>query len=151
AGHDDGHEAVLRSAAKELQLEDAVLFTGFLAGILKSGAFAAAEVFALPSRDENFGVSVIEAMAHGAAPLVTHGVGAHVHVDESGCGLTVEDDVVAIRQGLAQLLRSDPRSLGRRGIAYVEANLSWSGIARQLDELYRGAIETQAHRPMVAA
>ncbi|MCC5877631.1 MAG: glycosyltransferase, partial [Candidatus Sumerlaeia bacterium] len=39
-----------------------VFFTGFIAGRLKWGAMAAAKVFALPSKDENFGVGVAEAM-----------------------------------------------------------------------------------------
>lgn len=144
AGHDDGQEKVLRTAVSERRLDDSVLFTGFLTGTLKAGAYAAAEVFALPSRDENFGVSVIEAMAHGAAVVVTNGVGAHVHVDQSGCGVTTRDDVASITLGLQTLLRASSREIGRRGIAFVNQHLSWPAVAAQLDEMYHEACRRDA-------
>jgi glycosyltransferase involved in cell wall biosynthesis len=140
AGHDDGHAAAVRRRIDELQMGADVVFTGFLTGSLKTGAYAASEVFVLPSRDENFGLGAIEAMAHGTATIVTRGVGAHAHIDQSGGGLTVNDDLSSLADGLRAVLSQNPRNIGRRGAEYVREHLTWDSIARQLDQLYRDCL-----------
>ena len=50
----------------------AITFTGMLTGESKWGAFSAADVFVLPSHQENFGIAVVEAMACGTPVLVSN-------------------------------------------------------------------------------
>ena len=56
------------------QTRDNQSLTGMLEGDLKWGAFAAAEVFALPSHQENFGIAVAEALACGTPVLISNKV-----------------------------------------------------------------------------
>ncbi len=142
AGHDAGCLANVKEAIRRHRLQDRVAFTGFLQGNLKHGALAASDLFALPSTDENFGMAVVEAMAHGVPILVTRGVGSHVFVDDSGCGVTVSDDVAAIAQGVRSLLTQDRDMVGSRGRRYVEEHLSWTAVIRQLDDLYHSVCVT---------
>jgi glycosyltransferase involved in cell wall biosynthesis len=141
AGHDDGGLEAVRACVHKHGMGESVIFTGFLKGALKSAALAAAEVFVLPSRDENFGVAVIEAMAHATPVLVTPGVASHEFVGASGCGLTVDGTPEALGEGLKRLLAEDREELGRRGRRYVERHLTWAAVVAQLDEVYQLAIE----------
>lgn len=137
AGNDAGHVAALRRAVRRHRLEESVVFAGFLQGELKHGAFAVADVFALPSIDENYGMAVVEAMAHGVPVLVTRGVATHVYVDQSESGITVEGTSQAIAEGLRRLLDGDLEAMGRLGQEFLRQNLSWPAITDRLDELYR--------------
>lgn len=146
AGQDDGHMAAVRDAARRTGLEDSVVLTGFAAGELKRGAMAAAKLFALPSKHENFGVAVIEAMAHGLPALVTPEVASHLYVDQSGGGLTVEGNAQAIAGAMRSLLAADLEDLGRRARRFVQENLSWESSVRRLEGLYREIIAEASRR-----
>lgn len=135
-GQDAGGMKAVQAAIARNALDDRVVLCGFLQGAEKQAAFAAADVFALPSLRENFGVSVVEAMAHELPVLVTPTVASHVFVDDSGCGRTVEGTAESLARGLREVLSIDRLELGRRGRAYVEEHLTWSSVTRQLDALY---------------
>jgi len=79
-----------------------VVFTGMLEGDLKWGAFAAAEVFVLPSHQENFGIAVAESLACGTPVLISNKVNIWREIVEDGAGLA-DDDTVA---GTKKLLES---------------------------------------------
>lgn len=69
-------------------------FTGFLQGEALLQAYAAADVFALLSRRETWGIVVNEAMAFGLPLVLSEGVGAAVDLllpDENGCIVPVGD------------------------------------------------------------
>jgi len=140
AGNDEGPLATVRAVAKEHGIEDSIVHAGFLQGDLKRGAFAVADLFALPSIDENFGIAPMEAMAHGVPVLVTPGVASHVYVDKSGGGLTVEGTAEGFAEGIRKLLQADREAMGRRGREFLEKNLSWTSVARQIDDLYQESL-----------
>jgi glycosyltransferase involved in cell wall biosynthesis len=145
AGHDAGHLAEVRSTASRLELQDRVVDIGFAEGGLKDEILAAADLFVLPSIHENFGVAVVEAMSHGVPVVVTPGVAAHVYVDQSGGGLTVEGTAEALADAIRRVLEGDARTMGLRGRNFVADHLSWPAVARQLDDMYREAI-ARAHQ-----
>ena len=77
-----------------------VTFTGMLAGEMKWGAFAAAEVFVLPSHQENFGISVVEALACGVPVLISNCVNIWREIEADAAGFVESDDL----PGTARLL-----------------------------------------------
>ncbi|HUT09872.1 MAG TPA: glycosyltransferase [Thermoguttaceae bacterium] len=143
-GGNSGHLPALQDAVRKHDLEASVVYCGFIEGDLKPGAFAVANLLAQPSAHENFGVSCIEAMAHGVPALVTPEVGSCVHVEKSGGGIVVEGNARAIAQGIRTLLHGDREALGRRGRRYVEQNLSWPVIVGQINDLYRHVVDRNA-------
>lgn len=142
AGPDVGMGEELRRQSEQAGLDGATVFPGFLQDPDKAEAFGLAHVLCLPSQHENFGVVVVEAMAHGVPVVVTPGVASHVYVDEARCGFTVEDSVEGVAEGIRRVLLSDRKELGRRGREYVEKHLTWQAVAEKVDELYRTIIHS---------
>ncbi len=70
-----------------------VSFPGMLAGDQKWGAFAASEVFVLPSHQENFGIAVAEALACGTPVLISNKVNIWREIVDAGAGFADEDDL----------------------------------------------------------
>jgi len=69
-----------------------VTWTGLLTGDLKWGAFRAADVFALTSHQENFGVAVAEALACGVPVLQSNQVNTWREIKEDAAGFVASDD-----------------------------------------------------------
>jgi glycosyltransferase involved in cell wall biosynthesis len=78
-----------------------IVFPGMLTGDLKWGAFYGAEAFILPSHQENFGISVAEALACGKPVLISNQINIWREIS-SGEGGFVADDTV---EGVKYLLR----------------------------------------------
>ena len=69
-----------------------VIFTGMLEGSMKWSALRGAEVFILPSHQENFGLSVAEALACNLPVLISNRVNIWREVEADGAGLVENDD-----------------------------------------------------------
>jgi len=94
AGPDQiGWEAELRHQVARLNLADRVVFTGMLRGAMKQGAIASADAFILPSHQENFGISVVEALAAGVPVLISNRVNIWREIDADRAGYIESDDV----------------------------------------------------------
>lgn len=87
---DDWRGPLERQAAL-LGVGERVSWTGMLAGDLKWGAFHAAEAFALPSHQENFGIAVAEALSCGLPVLISNRVNIWREIEEDAAGLVAED------------------------------------------------------------
>jgi glycosyltransferase involved in cell wall biosynthesis len=147
----DGEETFvtrLERTIRELRMDDFVLLTGRLEGAAKWGAYAAAELFMLPSRQENFAIAVAEAMQMGVPVVVSDKVNTWPYVRESGGGLVlreaaIESDLVA---AVSQLLRDEDLrcSMARRGQRFAASHLTWERAANDLlqcyDEVVRGRL-----------
>jgi glycosyltransferase involved in cell wall biosynthesis len=101
----DGWDLVLAGpcadAAYRAELEGIgarIHFTGMLDGTAKWGAFRCAEVFALPSHQENFGIAVAEALACGVPALVSTAVDIHEVVTAAGAGFAEADELDGTRR-----------------------------------------------------
>jgi glycosyltransferase involved in cell wall biosynthesis len=100
--------------------------------------FKASDIVAVPSRNEPFGIVILEGWsAHkpvvstkrgGPAEFVWHGVN----------GLQVDDTPDSVGWGLGTLLADHDRCrwMGRNGRAAVDAAFSWDNIAAQTEEVY---------------
>src|SRR5450631_275465 len=87
------HPASLQELAAKCEAlsPGSVSFPGMLSGDLKWGTLRAAEIFILPSHQENFGIAVVEAMACGTPVLITRPVNIWREIEASGAGLVDED------------------------------------------------------------
>ncbi|MDQ6860959.1 MAG: glycosyltransferase [Verrucomicrobiota bacterium] len=102
AGPDqEGFEKKLRARAERSGLQERIAFAGMLEGAVKWGALRAAEVFALPSHQENFALAVVEALACGTPVLISDKINIWREVQNDSAGLVESDD----RAGTERLLR----------------------------------------------
>lgn len=123
AGPEQQDSTRWRELAAQLSVAHRVTWTGMLSGDIKWGALRAAEVFALPSHQENFGIAVAEALACGVPALISREVNIWREVVEGGAGLaepdTVEGTTTLLKQWLAlgEAGRSEMRTAARRCFA----------------------------------
>jgi len=87
-----GLDTIYGRKIKELARDNKnILFTGMLSGNAKWGAFYNCEIFILPSHQENFGISIVEAMACGKPLLITNKVNIWREIENSNAGFVVQD------------------------------------------------------------
>jgi mannosyltransferase len=100
-------------------------------------------IYAFTSRNEGFGLTLIEAMAAGAALVASRAGAAELVVEEGVTGvLTPPGDVEALVAALEPLMR-DPASAaatGARGRARVLEKFSLDAEANRIAEVYRGLV-----------
>jgi glycosyltransferase involved in cell wall biosynthesis len=131
--------ATLQSKVESLQLQQSVLWTGFLAGPEKLAAMAAADVFVLPSFSENFGIALVEAMAAGRPCVTTSAVAIARELHESAAGVVLPPgDSAALAMTLAKLLRDATwrNQLGANAARLAAARFSLSAMGTALASLY---------------
>lgn len=83
--------AQLQARAQQAGIAKRITWTGMLTGQAKWSALKAADVFVLPSHQENFGVAVVEALALGVPVLLSNKVNIWREVVEGGAGLVADD------------------------------------------------------------
>jgi len=94
AGPDDNTFArSLKKTAQSLGIAGRITWTGMLMGDEKWGAFQAAEAFVLPSHQENFGISVAEALSASLPVLISNKVNIWREIEQDDAGLFENDDL----------------------------------------------------------
>jgi phosphatidyl-myo-inositol dimannoside synthase len=128
----------LRRIASDLGVSASVHFLDGLSRTEIAACYAHAEVFALPSTGEGFGLVFLEAMAF-SKPVVGAAVGGTTDVVEDGVnGLLVPPgDAEALGHTLSRLLRDESlgTELGRRGSEIVRRKYSFEAFQIRLERI----------------
>lgn len=104
-----GYVASLRQLADKIGIASSTEFVGPVFGELKLRTYARADIFALPSEHENFGIVWAEAMACGVPAVVTRGVGPWKEIVSSGGASVAERSPEGIAEAIAPLLLDGSR------------------------------------------
>lgn len=146
AGPDGGMAKAARAMLAAHGMTGRATVTGMLEGQAKRDAYAAAEIFALTSYSENFGIVVVEAMAVGLPVLISNRVNIWREVETAGAGEVVECRLESVAKGLAGLL-DDPataRTMGEMGRALVARRFAWDRVADALIAVYASVLPARA-------
>ena len=141
AGPDEqGMETRLKEMARELRMQDRVRFLGAVFGEEKWMAYRDADVFVLPSQNENFGNTAAEAAAVGTPVIVTENCGVAPLLAEGGRVIPHEER--ALVKALEELLQNETlrERLGREAVK-AAAKIGWEEPVREAEELYRKLAE----------
>jgi glycosyltransferase involved in cell wall biosynthesis len=138
-------ESTLKSAIRTQKLGESVMMTGRLDGAAKWGAYASAELFLLPSRHENFAITVAEAMQMGVPVVISNKVNSWPYVKAAGSGVILNEQGIEsdLEDSILSLLKDcgTLRLMGKRGQEYARKNLTWAGAANKLLECYNEVLE----------
>jgi glycosyltransferase involved in cell wall biosynthesis len=136
-----GNELPYRAAADRSGAGDRIHFLGVTSEPHRY--FGDADVFILPTREEVWGTTVIEAMAAGVPVITTSVAGVAVEVERSGAGLVVENGSTAgLKDALVSLLETPVRreEMGKRGLGAAR-RYGQAAHARAMINIYTRAVD----------
>ena len=136
AGPDsDGLQANLEQRARLQIGHEHLLFTGMLRGEELKAAYSCADVFALVSRMESFGMAAAEALACGLPVVLSHGVNLGKELPDGGPVLHVAAEAEAIGEALVTLLQrsKDKGAPDAEALARAEKLFGISSVTRLIE------------------
>ena len=139
AGADEGgHRAELETCIATEAIPN-VTFTGPLYGEAKTALLKDTDLFVLPTRNENFGIAVAEALAAGIPAVVTTGAPWR-GLETERCGWWIDQGreplLSALREATA-LPAHERRAMGLRGRDWMTRDFGWDRIGQQMCSLYK--------------
>ena len=137
AGPDEsGMTARLTQLAAQLGVAPQVYFSGPIFGEAKWAAYRDAEVFVLPSQNENFGNTAAESVAAGTPVVATQQCGiAPLLADVAG--LVVAHDAKALSTAIKSMIGdAELRARLAAGCVVVTERLGWEAPVREMEALY---------------
>lgn len=132
-----GMRAKLASMAAQLGHGSRVHFVGPLSGEAKWAAFRDADIFVLPSQNENFGNTAAEAVVAGTPVILTDRCGI-APLLAGVAGVEIPHDQAELAAAIESLLSNDALyGKLKAGCTKAVESLSWSGPVAEMDGLYR--------------
>jgi len=128
----------LESDAHATSVAYATRFLGYRTGSDLIGLFKTVDVVCVPSRNEPFGIVILEAWSASKPVVATRSGGPGEFIRNGETGLTVTAEPGAIGAALASTLADAPyaRRLGTAGRQEAESRFSWDTIARETETIY---------------
>ena len=135
----------LKDVAGNNKSDSPILFTGWLQGEKKEAALKNASLVALVSRQENFGLCIAEAMAHGIPVLVSPQVNLAADIQHTGSGWVAPIDKAKLAEVLIAAMSDEDgrKARGRAGRELAQHRFTWDVIAQQLVQVYSSITETR--------
>lgn len=143
AGSGEQRDELVARAA-ELGISDQVIFTGFVRGAAWRQLYEIADMFVMSSVSEPFGITALEAAAHGTPVIMTHQSGVAEVLTHS-----LKYDYWDTDR-LADIMVNVSTSVGLRNAMTENAtkqlqNLSWKQMAERCLNVYHGTVRRPVH------
>jgi glycosyltransferase involved in cell wall biosynthesis len=140
------YQPELMSQAARLGLTSRITWTGMITGDLKWGAYHSSEAFVLPSHQENFGISVAEALACRIPVLISNKVNIWREIEAHRAGFVAKDTAQGTEELLHAWLGMEPAErelMGHNGAACFQKHFYIDSAADNL----LNTIKTRACKP----
>jgi glycosyltransferase involved in cell wall biosynthesis len=139
AGTDEeDHLAELQGLVRELKIQDRIEFLGPVYGKEKEDLLRGSELAFLVSHSENFGISVVEALAYGI-PVIASKTTPWQCLEKEGMGWWVEVSMEGIATGIRSYLKTvdvTKIEMSEKARAYTNRMFTWEAISSKFQELY---------------
>lgn len=133
--------------ANEYGLKDNVEFHGFIPDEKIVEYYNKCSVFVLPSissKQEGFGIVVLEALACETPVISTEIVGAAADVKKSKSGIIIPPkDVDELADAIITMVSDDHKlkEMGKNGRIFVEKSYTWYKVAKMMENVYKELLE----------
>tara|TARA_B100000959_G_scaffold220548_1_gene233112 strand:+ start:243 stop:1394 length:1152 start_codon:yes stop_codon:yes gene_type:complete len=137
---EDAYIKSLQNRATAAGVGDLVTFLGMVVGDLKLSLYAMADVFALPTQQENFGLVYPEAMLCETPAIGTKGTDIWKELEEGGA--VIADRTPQAFADAIETLTSDKELLKLKGVEGRKHILKWldtETVASQYENMYQSA------------
>jgi len=134
AGGDEGEEQNLRSQIDRLELIEKAFLVGAISGQDKIDFLTNADLFVLPSHNENFGIVYAESLAAGT-PIVASLDTPWSEVESADCGKWVKNSADETAKAMIEMLGRDREEM-RVNSKKLAQKYAWKNIAIQFKELF---------------
>jgi glycosyltransferase involved in cell wall biosynthesis len=140
---DSDYETEIKTLVTTHGIEERTHFTGFVKGETKDLLMQGADIFALTSYSENFGISVLESLAAGVPVIVTPGVALSDIVQEQHLGYVTELNINDIATTIENFLDhpQESKEMGDRSRQFILDNYTWDKIALKMISVYENIIQ----------
>ncbi len=137
----------LKQIGVQLGLQDSTHFLGMVRGEIKLSLYELADVFVLPTHQENFGLVLPEALACGTPVVTTRGTDIWRELAEAGA-MIVDNRPSELADAIAELLDDDQLRvrLGAQGRKYVRNWLAEDKVLAGYEQMYRDTIRRAVTR-----
>jgi glycosyltransferase involved in cell wall biosynthesis len=132
------YEAEINALLVTAGIRERTYHSGFVEGEKKDLLLQGADLFALTSHSENFGVALLEALASGLPVVVTPGVALASIVEQHQLGYVSELDIGAIAIAIQDCLNhpQSAKKMGDRARQLILETYAWERIATKLIDIY---------------
>ena len=148
AGPDEaGYRKKLEELIRQHKLADQVILLGEVDDAQKWSLLDQCELFVAPSKTENFGMAIAEALRSGTPVITTTGT-PWSDLIEYHCGWWIKPDAVAFEVALKTATEADAEVLsemGANGQKLIAEKYSWSQIAAKTLSLYQSILAGHAN------
>lgn len=117
----------------EPHAEKFIVYIPFIKNAQLKFIYEKSDVFVLPSKQEIFGMVLLESMYFGKPAVASASAGAKTLIENGICGIIVDDfDVNLWQASLENVLRENISELGKRAEIRIKNNFLWDGIAASI-------------------
>lgn len=128
---------------KNLAIQHSVVgkthFLGSLSGVEKWSALAAADLFMLPSYQENFAIALVEALRTGTPAVISRRINIWNEVADANAGLVTNLEIQCLSDTVTDILNDRQRleSMSENAEKFASNAFSWSVSGQRLDAVYQ--------------
>ncbi len=140
-----GHKSELEESLAARHVLDKTVFVGTVRGNDKRILLSSCDLFVQPSLQENFGITIAEALAAGRPVITTKGTPWQV-LPVRGAGWWIDHGAAPLEQALREAMSMDQAALdemGSKGPWIIEERSSWPRVAARLNAVYAWMLERE--------
>jgi glycosyltransferase involved in cell wall biosynthesis len=135
AGDDETEKNNLEGQIKSLKLENKVFLIGSISGQVKVDFLGNADLFVLPSHNENFGNVYVESLASGT-PIVASTNTPWQEVEQCNCGKWVKNSINDTKDTMEIMLETQTTEI-RENTKKLAKKYEWKNVALKFKKIFK--------------